>query len=219
MSRILAPALSVPQSRPARPAAVTRPSRAEAEEAIRTLIRWAGDDPEREGLRGTPDRVVRAYREFFSGYDEDPVALLQRMFEETDGYDEIVVLKDIRFESHCEHHIAPIIGKVHVAYLPNNRVVGISKLARLVDVYAKRLQIQEKMTSQIANTLDEVLQPKGVAVVIEAAHQCMTTRGVHKPGVTMVTSRMLGAFREDPSSRREVLAMIGTPGGARLPNV
>ncbi len=219
MSRILAPALSVPQSRPARPAAVTRPSRAEAEEAIRTLIRWAGDDPEREGLLGTPDRVVRAYREFFSGYDEDPVALLQRMFEETDGYDEIVVLKDIRFESHCEHHIAPIIGKVHVAYLPNNRVVGISKLARLVDVYAKRLQIQEKMTSQIANTLDEVLQPKGVAVVIEAAHQCMTTRGVHKPGVTMVTSRMLGAFREDPSSRREVLAMIGTPGGAQLPNV
>jgi GTP cyclohydrolase IA len=219
MSRILAPSLSVPQSRSGRAAAVTRPSRAEAEEAIRTLIRWAGDDPEREGLLGTPDRVVRAYREFFSGYDEDPVALLNRTFEETDGYDEIVVLKDIRFESHCEHHIAPIIGKVHVAYLPNNRVVGISKLARLVDVYAKRLQIQEKMTSQIANTLDEVLQPKGVAVVIEAAHQCMTTRGVHKPGVTMVTSRMLGAFRDDPSSRREVLAMIGTPGGAQLPNV
>ena len=201
------------------PGSSARPSRAEAEEAIRTLIRWAGDDPEREGLLGTPDRVVRAYREFFSGYDEDPVALLHRSFEETDGYDEIVVLKDIRFESHCEHHIAPIIGKVHVAYLPNNRVVGISKLARLVDVYAKRLQIQEKMTSQIANTLDEVLQPKGVAVVIEAAHQCMTTRGEHKPGVTMVTSRMLGAFRDDPSSRREVLAMIGTPGGAQLPNV
>jgi len=220
MSRILAPSLSVPHSRSGRAAtAVTRPSRAEAEEAIRTLIRWAGDDPEREGLLGTPDRVVRAYREFFSGYDEDPVALLHRTFEETDGYDEIVVLKDIRFESHCEHHIAPIIGKVHVAYLPNNRVVGISKLARLVDVYAKRLQIQEKMTSQIANTLDEVLQPKGVAVVIEAAHQCMTTRGVHKPGVNMVTSRMLGAFRDDPSSRREVLAMIGTPGGAQLPNV
>jgi GTP cyclohydrolase IA len=219
MSRILAPSLSAPQGRPGRPVAEPRPSRAEAEEAVRTLIRWAGDDPEREGLLGTPDRIVRAYREFFSGYDEDPVALLQRMFEETDGYDEIVVLKDIRFESHCEHHIAPIIGKVHVAYLPNNRVVGISKLARLVDVYAKRLQIQEKMTSQIANTLDEVLQPKGVAVIIEAAHQCMTTRGVHKPGVTMVTSRMLGAFRDDPSSRREVLAMIGTPGAVQLPNV
>ena len=219
MSRILAPTLSVPQGYSARPVAEPRPSRAEAEEAVRTLIRWAGDDPEREGLLGTPDRIVRAYQEFFSGYDEDPVALLNRTFEQTDGYDEIVVLKDIRFESHCEHHIAPIIGKVHVAYLPNNRVVGISKLARLVDVYAKRLQIQEKMTSQIANTLDEVLQPKGVAVVIEAAHQCMTTRGVHKPGVTMVTSRMLGAFRDDPSSRREVLAMIGTPGGVQLPNV
>jgi GTP cyclohydrolase IA len=219
MSQILAPSLSVPQGYSRRPAAEPRPSRAEAEEAVRTLIRWAGDDPEREGLLGTPDRIVRAYQEFFSGYDEDPVALLSRTFEQTDGYDEIVVLKDIRFESHCEHHIAPIIGKVHVAYLPNNRVVGISKLARLVDVYAKRLQIQEKMTSQIANTLDEVLQPKGVAVVIEAAHQCMTTRGVHKPGVTMVTSRMLGAFRDDPSSRREVLAMIGTPGGVQLPNV
>ena len=219
MSQILAPSRSVPQGYSRRPAAEPRPSRAEAEEAVRTLIRWAGDNPEREGLLGTPDRIVRAYQEFFSGYDEDPVALLNRTFEQTDGYDEIVVLKDIRFESHCEHHIAPIIGKVHVAYLPNNRVVGISKLARLVDVYAKRLQIQEKMTSQIANTLDEVLQPKGVAVIIEAAHQCMTTRGVHKPGVTMVTSRMLGAFRDDPSSRREVLAMIGTPGGVQLPNV
>jgi GTP cyclohydrolase I len=177
-----------------------RPTREEALDAVRTLLRWAGDDPGREGLLGTPDRVVRSYQEF-------------------DGYDEIVALKDIRFESHCEHHIAPIIGKVHVAYLPNKRVVGISKLARLVEVYAKRLQIQEKMTAQIANTLDEVLQPKGVAVVIEAAHQCMTTRGVHKPGVTMVTSRMLGAFRDDPLSRREVLAMIGTPGGAKLDNV
>jgi GTP cyclohydrolase I len=192
---------------------VRRPSRDEALEAVRTLLRWAGDDPEREGLIGTPDRVVRSYEEFFSGYDEDPVALLQRTFEETDGYDEIVLLKDIRFESHCEHHIAPIIGKVHIAYLPSNRVVGISKLARLVEVYAKRLQIQEKMTAQIANTLDEVLQPKGVAVVIEAAHQCMTTRGVHKPGVSMVTSRMLGVFRADPTTRREVLTMIGTPGG------
>jgi GTP cyclohydrolase I len=195
------------------PVSVRRPSREEALEAVRTLIRWAGDDPEREGLLGTPDRVVRSYAEFFSGSGEDPVALLQRTFEEMDGYDEIVTLKDIRFESHCEHHMAPIIGKVHVAYLPNNRVVGISKLARLVEVYAKRLQIQEKMTAQIANTLDEVLKPKGVAVVIEAAHQCMTTRVVHKPGVSMVTSRMLGVFRTDPSTRREVLSMIGTPAG------
>jgi GTP cyclohydrolase IA len=198
----------IPASQPIR-----RPSRDEALEAVRTLIRWAGDDPKREGLIGTPDRVVRSYEEFFSGYDEDPVALLHRTFEEMDGYDEIVMLKDIRFESHCEHHIAPIIGKVHIAYLPSNRVVGISKLARLVEVYAKRLQIQEKMTAQIANTIDEVLQPKGVAVVIEAAHQCMTTRGVHKPGVSMVTSRMLGVFRSDPTTRREVLTMIGTPGG------
>ena len=191
----------------------TQPTREEALDAVRTLLRWAGDDPDREGLLGTPDRVVRSYAEFFSGYGEDPVALLQRTFEETDGYDEIVALKDIRFESHCEHHMAPIIGKVHIAYLPKNRVVGISKLARLVEVYAKRLQIQEKMTAQIANTLDEVLQPRGVAVVIEAGHQCMTTRGVHKPGVSMVTSRMLGVFRTDPTSRREVLAMFGTPGG------
>src|SRR5205085_895429 len=201
------------------PVRVRRRSREEALEAVRTLIRWAGDDPEREGLVGTPDRVVRSYEEFFSGYDDDPVALLQRTFEEMDGYDEIVVLKDIRFESHYEHHIAAIIWKVHIAYLPNNRVVGISKLARLVEVYAKRLQIQEKMTAQIANTLDEVLQPKGVAVVIEAAHQCMTTRGVHKPGVSMVTSRMLGTFRTDPLSRREVLSMIGTPGSGSLDNV
>ena len=195
------------------PVLVRRPSREEALEAVRTLIRWAGDDPDREGLLGTPDRVVRSYAEFFSGYDEDPIAQLQRTFEETGGYDEIVALKDIRFESHCEHHLAPIIGKVHIAYLPDNRVVGISKLARLVEVYAKRLQIQEKMTAQIANTLDEVLKPKGVAVVIEAAHQCMTTRGVHKPGVSMVTSRMLGVFRTDPLSRREVLSIIGTPSG------
>ena len=219
MSRIFAPSLSAAEPRAATPPFPSRPSQAEAEQAVRVLIRWAGDDPEREGLVGTPARIVRAYREYFSGYDEDPVELLQRTFEATDGYDEIVVLKDIRFESHCEHHLAPFIGKVHIAYLPNNRVVGISKLARLVDVYAKRLQIQEKMTSQIANTMDEILQPKGVAVVIEAAHQCMTTRGVHKPGVTMVTSRMLGVFRHDPSSRREVLAMIGTPGVAKLDNV
>jgi GTP cyclohydrolase I len=190
-----------------------RPSRDEALEAVRTLIRWAGDDPSREGLLGTPDRVVRSYQEFFGGYDEDPVVMLQRTFEETDGYDEIVLLKDIRFESHCEHHMLPIIGKAHVAYLPSNRVVGISKLARVVEVYARRLQIQEKMTAQLANVIDEVLQPKGVAVVIEAAHQCMTTRGVHKAGVSMVTSRMLGTFRTDPTSRREVLAMIGTPAG------
>ncbi len=196
-----------------------RPTRSAAEAAVRVLIEWAGDDPEREGLKGTPARVVRAFEEYFQGYGTDPVELLQRTFEETDGYDEMVVLKDIRFESHCEHHLAPIIGKAHVAYLPQQRVVGISKLARLVEVYAKRLQIQEKMTAQIANTLDEVLQPKGVAVVIEAAHQCMTTRGVHKPGVAMVTSRMLGAFRTDPSTRREFLAIIGQPAGATLVNV
>ena len=214
MSQVAAPPVVAPVLRSRQPTVVRRPTRQEAEEAVRTLIRWAGDDPQREGLLGTPDRIVRSYQEFFSGYDDDPVALLQRTFEETNGYDEIVVLKDIRFESHCEHHIAPIIGKVHVAYLPDKRVVGISKLARLVDVYAKRLQIQEKMTAQIANTLDEVLQPKGVAVVIEAAHQCMTTRGVHKTGVSMVTSRMLGAFRNDPSTRREFLAMIGNPSPA-----
>ncbi|MBI4184648.1 MAG: GTP cyclohydrolase I FolE [Proteobacteria bacterium] len=188
-----------------------RPSRAEAEEAVRTLIRWAGDDPAREGLRGTPARVARAFEEYFSGYALDPVDILQRTFEETDGYDEMVVLRDIRFESHCEHHLAPIIGRAHVAYLPHHRVVGISKLARVVEVYARRLQIQEKMTAQIANTLQEVLEPQGVAVVIEAIHQCMTTRGVHKPGVAMVTSRMLGAFRDDATTRREFLAMIGNP--------
>ena len=196
-----------------------RPTREEAERAVRTLLEWAGDDPEREGLKGTPSRVVRSFEEYFTGYASDPIEVLQRTFEETDGYDEMVVLKDIRFESHCEHHLAPIIGKAHVAYLPQRRVVGISKLARLVEVYAKRLQIQEKMTAQIANTLDEVLQPKGVAVVIEAAHQCMTTRGVHKPGVSMVTSRMLGAFRTDPSTRREFLSIIGQPSGAMLVNV
>jgi GTP cyclohydrolase IA len=218
MSSVVASPLSIAKPR-ARPSAIRRPGRAEAEEAVRTLIRWAGDDPGREGLLGTPDRVVRAFREYFTGYEEDPVALLQRTFEETDGYDEIVMLKDIRFESHCEHHLAPIVGKVHVAYLPEKRVVGISKLSRLVDVYAKRLQIQEKMTAQIANTIDEVLQPKGVGVVIEAAHQCMTTRGTHKPGTMLVTSRMLGIFRTDPTSRREVLAMLGTPGSGRLENV
>jgi GTP cyclohydrolase I len=195
-----------------------RPSRMEAEAAVRTLIGWAGDDPDREGLRGTPERVVRAWEEFFRGYDEDPTDILARTFEEIGGYDEMVMLKDIRFESHCEHHLLPIIGKAHIAYLPDKRVVGISKLARLVEAYAKRLQIQEKMTAQIAAAIEDVLQPKGVAVVIEAAHQCMTTRGVHKPGTTMVTSRMLGGFRTDQKTRREFLAMIGTPGNHHLPN-
>ena len=193
------------------PDASARPTREEAEAAVRTLLRWAGEDPEREGLQGTPERVVRAYEEFFAGYATDPVAVLARTFEETDGYDEIVLLRDIRLESYCEHHMVPIIGRAHVAYLPHRRVVGISKLARLVDAYAKRLQIQEKLTAQIANTINEVLQPRGVAVVIEAGHQCMTTRGVHKPGVSMVTSRMLGAFRDDPTTRREFLSMLRGP--------
>jgi GTP cyclohydrolase I len=187
------------------------PSREEAEAAVRTLLRWAGDDPAREGLLDTPARVARAFKDWFSGYGEDPYVFLQATFEETDGYDEMVVLRDIRFESHCEHHMAPIIGKVHIAYLPRRRVVGISKLARLIEVYSRRLQIQEKLTAQIANTVNEVLEPLGVAVVVEATHQCMTTRGVHKPGVSMVTSRMLGSFRSDPSTRREFLAMIGNP--------
>ncbi|MDB5361543.1 MAG: folE [Rhodospirillales bacterium] len=190
---------------------IEKPSRAEAEAAVATLLRWAGDDPAREGLTGTPDRVVRAFEEWFAGYDQDPHAILERTFSEVEGYDEIVFLKDIRFESHCEHHLAPIIGRAHIAYLPARRVVGISKLARLVDIYAKRLTIQEKMTAQIANTLNEVLQPRGVAVVIDAAHQCMTTRGVHKPGVSMMTSRMLGAFRDDANTRREFLSMLNTP--------
>jgi GTP cyclohydrolase IA len=195
-----------------------RPTREETEEAVRTLIRWARDDPEREGLRDTPSRVVRAYEEFFSGYLQDPREILARTFTEVEGYDEMIVMTDIRFESHCEHHMVPIIGKAHVGYLPDHRVVGISKLARLVEVYARRLQVQEKMTVQIADSLQEVLQPKGVAVVIEAAHQCMTTRGVHKPGVGLVTSRMVGAFRENDSTRREFLAVIGRSGAGGLPN-
>ena len=186
-----------------------KPSRSDAEAAVRTLIRWAGDDPDREGLVDTPDRVVRSYEEFFSGYSADPKAILERTFEEVEGYDEIVLLRDIRLESHCEHHMVPILGKAHVAYMPHRRVVGISKLARLVEAYAKRLQIQEKLTSQVANAINEILQPLGTAVVIEAAHQCMTTRGVQKAGVTMVTSRMLGTFRENGETRRELLAMIG----------
>jgi GTP cyclohydrolase I len=191
-----------------------RPSREAAEDAVRTLIRWAGDDPGREGLLGTPQRVTKSYQEYFAGYDIDPMELLQRTFEEVDGYDEMVLLRDIPFESHCEHHLAPIIGKAHVAYMPRSRVVGISKLVRVVDAYARRLQIQEKMTAQIANAIEEVLEPKGVAVVIEAAHQCMTTRGVHRPGVAMVTSRMLGLFRSDARTRRELLALIGNPSGS-----
>jgi GTP cyclohydrolase I len=202
-----------PVARAATEASTDRPTREEAEAAVRTLLRWAGDDPTREGLIDTPARVARAYEEFFAGYEIDPVALLERTFEETDGYDEIVLLRDIRLESHCEHHMVPIIGRAHVAYLPHRRVVGISKLARVVDAYARRLQIQEKLTAQIANTIQQVLEPRGVAVVIEAAHQCMTTRGVHKPGVAMVTSRMLGAFRDDPTTRREVLAMMGNGNG------
>ena len=198
--------MSEPLSAAKRP---SRPSRREAEAAVRTLLSWAGDDPDREGLLDTPSRVVRAYEEFFSGYAVDPVEFLNRTFSETEGYDEIVVLRDIRVESHCEHHMVPILGKAHIGYLPKNRVVGISKIARLVDAYARRLQIQEKLTAQIANTMQEVLDPRGVAVVIEASHQCMTTRGVHKAGAGMVTSRMLGAFRDDPATRREFLTMIG----------
>ncbi len=188
-----------------------RPSREDAEEAVRTLIQWAGEDPGREGLKDTPARVVRSYEEFYNGYDACPKTILERTFEETDGYDEIVLLRSIRFESHCEHHMAPIIGRAHVAYLPRRRVVGISKLARLVEIFAKRLQIQEKMTAQVANTIEEILEPHGVAVVIEAAHHCMTTRGIHKPGAVMTTSRMLGAFRNDASTRREFLTMIAKP--------
>ena len=219
MDKMTEQALAERKGQPQNGPAIVRPTREEAEEAVRTLLRWAGDDPAREGLVGTPDRVVRSYEEFFSGYDDDPVAFLERTFEEVDGYDEMIVLRDIRFESHCEHHLAPIIGRAHIAYLPNRRVVGISKLARVLDTYAKRLQIQEKMTAQIANTIEQVLQPKGVAVMIDASHQCMTTRGVHKPGVSMVTSRMLGDFRSDPSTRREFLAIVGNPAVGQLPNV
>jgi GTP cyclohydrolase I len=188
-----------------------RPSRSEAEQAIRTLLSWAGDDPTREGLRDTPERVARAFEDWFAGYGVDPEEYLARTFEEVEGYDDMVVLRDIRFESHCEHHLAPIIGRVHVGYLPTNKVVGISKLARVVEAYAKRLQVQEKMNAQIARCIEKVLEPKGVAVVIQAEHQCMTTRGVHKPGVSMVTSTMLGDFRKNPLTRREFLSVIGNP--------
>ena len=189
------------------------PSRRAAESAVRTLIEWAGDDPDREGLVGTPERVVRAYEEFFAGYNEDPVVLLNTTFENTLAYDEMIVLRDIRLESHCEHHLVPILGKAHIGYLPSNRVAGISKLVRLVEVFAKRMQIQETLTAQIANTISEVLKPRGVGVVIEAAHQCMTTRGVRKPGVSMVSSRMLGSFRDDPTIRKEFLSMINSNEG------
>ena len=188
----------------------SHPSREQAEEAVRTLIRWAGDDPGREGLEGPPGRVARAYEEWFGGYREDPKALLQRTFEEVDGYDEVVVMRDIRFESHCEHHMAAIVGRVHVGYLPRKRVVGISKLARVVEAYAKRLQIQERMTAQIANTINDVLRPEGVGVIIKATHHCMTTRGAHKPGTDLVTSRMLGVFRDNALTRQELLGLANS---------
>ncbi|MEO1658875.1 MAG: GTP cyclohydrolase I FolE [Pseudomonadota bacterium] len=187
----------------------SRPSRAEAEAAVRTLIRWAGDDPTREGLVDTPKRVAKAYEEWFSGYQEDPEAILARVFEEVEGYDDIVLLKDIRLESMCEHHIAPIIGTAHIAYMPHKRVVGISKLARLIDAYAKRMQVQETLTAQIAGTLQKVLQPRGVAVVIEAEHQCMSTRGVHKNGVGTVTTRFTGVFNDDPALETRFMRLIG----------
>ncbi len=186
----------------------TAVTKKQAEEAVRTLLLWAGEDPTREGLVGTPDRVARSFQEYFRGYSEDPKEILQRTFTETEGYDEMITLKDIEFESHCEHHMVPIIGVAHVGYIPNRRVVGISKLARIVDVYAKRLQIQEKLTSQIATAIEEVLQPKGVAVIIEAQHQCMTTRGVHKRGVAMQTSKMTGLFRSDKRTRDEFMQLI-----------
>ncbi len=186
----------------------TRPTRAEAEAAVRTLLRWAGDNPERDGLHETPSRVVRAFEEYFRGYAEDPEAILKKTFEETEGYDEMIVLRGIRFESHCEHHLAPIIGRAWVGYIPNGRVVGISKLARVVESFAKRLQIQEKMTAQIANAIEQVLKPHGVAVVIKAEHHCMTARGIHKPGTDMVTSRMLGIFRDNAITRQEFLSIV-----------
>mgnify|MGYP000524791157 CR=1 FL=1 len=201
MSSLVGPDEDDPRGKPPVPEHV--------QDAIRTLIEWTGDDPEREGLLDTPKRVARAWKEYCIGYTEDPAVHLDRVFEEVGGYNEIVLLKDIPFQSHCEHHMAPIIGRVHIGYLPNKRVVGISKLARVVDAFARRLQIQEKMTAQIANAIAEVLDPKRAGAVVEAAHQCMTTRGVHKPGVTMVTSRMLGLFRSSSTTRREFLALIG----------
>ncbi len=186
-----------------------RPNREQAEQAVETLLRWAGDDPQREGLIDTPKRVALAYEDWFRGYGEDPVRFLERTFEEVDGYDELIVLRDITFESHCEHHMAPIIGVAHVGYLPDKKIVGISKLARVVETFARRLQVQEKLTAQIAQCIESVLKPKGVGVVIDAVHQCMTTRGIHKSGVSMVTSQMLGSFRKDARTRAEFLQMIG----------
>ncbi len=188
---------------------MSKPSREEAEEAVRTLLKWVGENPDREGLRGTPGRVVRAYEDWFSGYSDDPVEFLRRTFYEVDGYDELVVLRDISFESHCEHHLAPILGRVHVGYLPDRKVVGISKLARVVEAFSRRLQVQETMTAQIAHCIQDVLRPKGVGVVVEASHQCMTTRGIRKPGVSMITSQLLGHFRSDPRTRAEFLNIIG----------
>jgi len=185
-----------------------KPTREQAEAAVRTLLSWAGDDPRREGLLDTPKRVVDAYSDWFSGYGDDPRAYLERTFEEVAGYDELIVLRDIEFESHCEHHMAPIIGKAHVGYLPDGKVIGISKIARVVEAYARRFQVQEKLTAQISDTINEVLQPRGVGVVIEGAHECMTTRGVHKRGVSMITSKMLGTFREDARTRAEFLRFI-----------
>jgi len=193
----------------AAPRKYRKPARKQAEEAVRTLLLWAGEDPNREGLIDTPKRVVNAYEDWFSGYNEDPVRYLKRTFEEVEGYDEMIVLRDIEFESHCEHHMAPIIGKAHIGYLPNNKVVGISKLARVVQAFARRFQVQEKMTAQIAHCIQDVLKPKGCAVIISGTHQCMTTRGVHKPGVSMVTSQMLGTFRKDARTRAEFLQIVG----------
>lgn len=188
---------------------MTRPTREDAEKAIRTLLLWVGEDPDREGLRGTPGRVARAWEDWCSGYQEDPVEFLRRTFEEVDGYDEMIVLRDIQFESHCEHHMAAIIGRAHVGYLPDRKVVGISKLARVVEAFARRLQVQESMTSQIAHCIQDVLRPKGVGVIVEGEHQCMTTRGIRKDGVTMITSQLLGQFRSDPRTRSEFMSIIG----------
>ena len=188
---------------------MSRPTRKEAEDAVKILLNWVGEDPDREGLRATPARVAKAYQEWFSGYKDDPIDFLRRTFREVDGYDELVILRDIDFETHCEHHLAPIIGKVQVGYLPDRKVVGISKLARVVETFAKRMQVQESMTAQIAHCINDVLKPKGVGVVVEGVHQCMTTRGIHKPGVSMVTSQLLGAFRSDPRTRSEFLNIIG----------
>src|SRR5690349_4826761 len=196
--------------------AAPKPSRQEAEQAIHTLLRWAGDDPSREGLADTPARVAKAFEEWFSGYGQDPEEYLTRTFEEIEGYDDMVILRDIRFESHCEHHLAPIIGRVHVGYLPTSRVVGISKLARVVEGYARRLQVQEKLTAQIAGCIDEVLKPRGVGVVVDASHECMTTRGVHKRAVSLVTSRMIGTFRSDARTRSEFLSFIGISGAREI---